>query len=67
MEISGIKIKTSKKKSGGSKKLGRNTKVCERYRAEGRREKNRARKLLKRIKREAKLQVLRDKRLKKTA
>ncbi len=39
-----IKVKVSKHKSGGSKKIGRNEKKCKKYRLEGRREKNKERK-----------------------
>jgi hypothetical protein len=40
----------TKKQSGGSKKIGRNKIKCNAYRAEGRREKNKKRKLLKLLK-----------------
>ena len=36
-------------KSGGARKYGRNLKKCERYRAEGRRSRNKLRKMKKRI------------------
>ena len=55
-----IKVKTSQRKSGGSKKLGRNTKKCARYRLEGRREKNKEKKRLRNIKREGNRKELRD-------
>ena len=38
-----------KQKGGGSAKIGRNRIECERYRAQGRREKNKRRKLRKHI------------------
>ncbi len=63
--MSDVVIKSVKKggrKSGGSKKYGRNEKKCAKYRAQGRREKNRARKLAKNIKREIRLDALREKR-----
>ncbi len=63
-----IQIKgVSKKKSGGAKKLGRNAKKCTAYRQAGTREKNKARRLLKAFKREARLQRLREKRARKVA
>ena len=40
-----------KSKGGGGAKIGRNRVECERYRAQGRREKNKRRKLQKHIKR----------------
>ena len=57
-------IKTSRKKSGNSRKIGRNVKVCAKYRLEGRREKNKARKAIRNAKRQEKLDRLREKRAK---
>lgn len=42
--------KKTGKKSGGAKKYGRMLKWCERYKLEGRREKNKARKARKEVK-----------------
>jgi len=42
------------RKGGGSKKIGRNKTKCTRYRAEGRREKNKVKKQAKNAKREVK-------------
>ncbi len=55
-----VKVKATRRQSGGSKKIGRNIKKCARYRLEGRREKNKEKKRLRNIKREGKLQELRD-------
>ena len=52
------KIRISSKKSGGSKKLGRNKKTALRYSNEGRKEKNKALRLARAKKREAKLNAL---------
>ncbi len=49
----------SRKKSGGSKKHGRSLVKCARYRAEGRREKNKARRKAKYGKRMARLRAKR--------
>ena len=57
-------IKASRKKSGNSRKLGRNAKVCAKYRLEGRRDINYTRKAIRNAKREAKLDRLREKRAK---
>jgi len=51
------KPKQSKKKSGGAKKIGRNLKKCAIYRSEGRREKNKARKIAKEARRQEKLRL----------
>jgi len=42
--------KKTQKGKKGQRKIGRNKKKCERYRLEGRREKNKERKRLKRLK-----------------
>jgi len=49
--------KQKKQKGGGAKKIGRNKVKCGKYRAEGRREKNKARKIKKQKKFEAKKKV----------
>lgn len=51
------KPKQRKKKSGGAKKIGRNLKKCAKYRAEGRREKNKARRIAKEARRQEKLRL----------
>ena len=62
-----IQANVSRKKSGGSKKLGRNKKKCARYRLEGRREKNKIIKKARNAKRIARLHQLRIKREEKAA
>ncbi len=57
-----IKVKATRRQSGGSKKIGRNIKKCARYRAEGRREKNQALRHARNRKRAGKLEKLRPKR-----
>jgi hypothetical protein len=49
------------RKGGGSRKIGRNKKKCERYRLEGRREKNKRRKQLRLQKKYAKNKARREK------
>jgi hypothetical protein len=48
-----------RKKSGGSKKHGRNLVKCAKYRAEGRREKNKARRIAKEARRQERLRLRR--------
>ncbi len=58
MEINYVpKPKQSRKKSGGAKKIGRNLKKCAQYRAEGRREKNKARRIAKEARRQERLRL----------
>ena len=55
------KPKRSKKKSGGAKKIGRSLKKCAKYRAEGTREKNKARRIARQArlkKRKLRLQIV---------
>lgn len=52
--------KKSRKKSGGDKKHGRNKVKCARYRSEGRREKNKARRIAKEMKRQARLRARKE-------
>jgi len=51
------KPKRSKKKSGGAKKIGRSLKKCAKYRAEGTREKNKARRIAKEARRQKRLKL----------
>ena len=51
------KPKQSRKKSGGAKKIGRSLKKCAKYRAEGTREKNKARRLAKEERRQARFKL----------
>ena len=55
-----IVVKVSHRKSGGSKKLGRNSKKAARYSNEGRKEKNKAKRLARAKKREEKLNPYRS-------
>ena len=61
MEMKDVIAPTSTKQNQKGRKLGRNKKKCARYRLEGRREKNKARKKVRNYKREARLQRLREK------
>ena len=49
----------NRRKSGGDKKHGRNKVKCARYRAEGRREKNKARRIAKEARRQERLRLRR--------
>ena len=51
------KPKKSKKKSGGAKKIGRSLKKCAVYRAEGKKEKNKARRIAKEARRQERLKL----------
>ena len=53
---------TSGRKSGGARKIGRNKVACERYRLEGRLERNKARKARKEAKKAEKLAAKRARR-----
>jgi hypothetical protein len=53
------KPRQRKRKSGGSKKHGRNKEKCARYRAEGRREKNKARRIAKEARRQERFRLRR--------
>ena len=57
------------RKSGsgaGTKKFGRDSKKCQRYRAEGRRAKNKDRKVRKEEKRQARFALYKEKKVQKT-
>ena len=53
-------VKRTGRKHGGSRKIGRDKKKCERYRASGAREKNKARRIAKEKKRQERFRARRE-------